>query len=191
MLVFFCSCNEHDRQACHMIQVMLLEPALDTRDRWGEDSAHCAHAQCLQHVQQCTRVWYPELGVRGVFAHSVTHQTGSSVFFWHRVSHVLVIFPVILFLSWSVAFWVPVSCDVSCCTCRELFMWHHWDVHSVCVHRKTCRFLHSFYYNLTIVCRRPCQEVIRWLGQWSSQVSLLIQTTHGRDFCSPVSHDLR
>ncbi len=33
MLVFFCSCNEHDRQACHMIQVMLLEPALATRDR--------------------------------------------------------------------------------------------------------------------------------------------------------------
>ena len=55
MLIFFCSCNEHGRQTWHMIQVMLLEPALATRDRWGEDSAHCAHAQCLE---QCTRVWY-------------------------------------------------------------------------------------------------------------------------------------
>jgi hypothetical protein len=31
-------------------------------DRWGEDSAQCAHAQCLE---QCVRVWYPEVGVRG------------------------------------------------------------------------------------------------------------------------------
>ena len=53
-----------------MIQVMLLEPALATRDRWGEDSARCAHAQCLE---QCTREWYPEVGVRAVFEDSATH----------------------------------------------------------------------------------------------------------------------
>jgi hypothetical protein len=76
MLIFFCSCNELGRQAWHMIQVMLLEPALATRDRWGEDSAHCAHAQCLQ---QCTRVWFPEVGVQGVFEDSATRRTGSSV----------------------------------------------------------------------------------------------------------------
>jgi len=64
MIIFFCSCNEHGRQARHMIQVMLLEPSLATRDRWGEDSAHCAHAQCLE---QCSRVWYPAVGVRAVF----------------------------------------------------------------------------------------------------------------------------
>jgi hypothetical protein len=75
MLIFFCSCNEHGRQAWHMIQVMLLEPALATRDRWGEDSAHCAHAQCLE---QCTRVWYPEVGVRALFEHSATHRTGNT-----------------------------------------------------------------------------------------------------------------
>ena len=58
-----------------MIQVMLLEPALATRDRWGEDSAHCAHAQCLE---QCTREWYPEVGVRAVFEDSATHRTGNT-----------------------------------------------------------------------------------------------------------------
>ena len=58
-----------------MIQVMLLEPSLATRDRWGEDSAHCGHAHCLE---QCTRVWYPEVGVRGVFEDSATHRTGNT-----------------------------------------------------------------------------------------------------------------
>jgi hypothetical protein len=75
MLIFFCSCNEHGRQAWHMIQVMLLEPALATGDRWGEDSAHCAHAQCLE---QCSRVWYPAVGVRAVFEESATHRTGNT-----------------------------------------------------------------------------------------------------------------
>ena len=57
-----------------MIDVMLLEPGLATRDRWGEDSAQCRHAQCLE---QCARVWFPELGVRGVFEGLTAHRTSS------------------------------------------------------------------------------------------------------------------
>ena len=74
MLIYFCSCNEHGRQAWLMIDVMLLEPGLATSDRWGEDSAQCRHAQCLE---QCARVWYPELGVRRVFEGLTAHRTGS------------------------------------------------------------------------------------------------------------------